>query len=76
MEKDQVLSGAQCRAARGLLGVSARELAGLAGVSWSTVQRFESGAVAIGLVRQALRQALEARGVEFIEGGAKLRSAA
>lgn len=37
-----MISGAQIRAARALLEMSASELAKQAGVGWATVQRFES----------------------------------
>jgi len=37
-----MISGAQIRAARALLGMNATELSEKAGVGWSTVQRFES----------------------------------
>lgn len=64
-----MVSGAQIRAARMLLGLTAAQLAELAGVDWSTVQRFEgvdgvppnrSGTL------ERVKLALEARGVEFI----------
>ncbi len=62
-------SGPQIRAARALLGLSAAHLAELAGVTWKTVQRFESydevppsrsGTL------EAVASALEAEGIEFI----------
>jgi DNA-binding transcriptional regulator YiaG len=62
-------SGPQIRAARALLGLSAAQLADLAGVTWKTVQRFESydeippsrsGTL------EAVASALEAEGVEFL----------
>ena len=37
-----MISGAQIRAARGLLGQSSRELAAMSGVSWATIKRFEA----------------------------------
>ena len=37
----KVVSGAQIRAARGLLGWSSQELAKRSGVGWSTIKRFE-----------------------------------
>lgn len=36
-----MISGAQIRAARGLLGISSRDLAARSGVSWATIKRFE-----------------------------------
>jgi predicted transcriptional regulator len=62
-------SGSQIRAARGLLGISAAELAEHAGVTWKTIQRFEtiegvppnrSGTL------DKVRAALEAQGIEFL----------
>jgi predicted transcriptional regulator len=62
-------SGSQIRAARGLLGISAAELAERAGVTWKTIQRFEtvegvppnrSGTL------DKVRVALEAQGIEFL----------
>ncbi len=37
-----MVSGAQIRAARALLGLSAMQLSERAGVGWATLQRFES----------------------------------
>jgi transcriptional regulator with XRE-family HTH domain len=62
-------SGPQIRAARALLGISAAELAERAGVTWKTVQRFES-VEAVPASRagtlERVKAALEASGVEFI----------
>jgi DNA-binding transcriptional regulator YiaG len=64
-----MVSGPQIRSARGLLGVSARELAKLSNVSWATIQRFEttdeipknrSGTL------DRVKAALEAEGIEFL----------
>jgi len=64
-----VISGAQIRAARGLLGVSSRDLGTLSRVSWATIKRFEevkgippsrSGTL------QRVQRALESAGIEFI----------
>ena len=64
-----MISGAQIKAARGLLGLSSREFAEFANVSWATVKRFEecdgippsrSGT----LVR--VKGALEEAGIEFL----------
>jgi transcriptional regulator with XRE-family HTH domain len=71
----------QVRAARALLGLTAAELAALAGVGVATVGRFElrSDADAGGArdaTQAALRKALEKAGVEFIAengGGAGVR---
>ncbi|MEE8517234.1 MAG: helix-turn-helix transcriptional regulator [Alphaproteobacteria bacterium] len=67
-----MLIAQQIRAARGLLGWSARELAGNAEVNISTVQRIER---ADGPVRgnastlRRIQDAIEGAGVEFIEDG-------
>jgi predicted transcriptional regulator len=64
-----MISAAQIRAARGLIGISADELARNAGISWATVQRFES-APGIPLSRggtlERVQLALETAGIEFI----------
>jgi predicted transcriptional regulator len=62
-------SGSQIRAARGLLGISAAELAERAGVTWKTIQRFET-AEGVPPNRSGtldkVRVALEAQGIEFL----------
>jgi transcriptional regulator with XRE-family HTH domain len=62
-------SGSQIRAARGLLGISAAELAERAGVTWKTIQRFET-AEGVPPNRSGtldkVRAALEAQGIEFL----------
>ena len=64
-----MISGAQIRAARGLLNLSSKQVAMLTGVSWATIKRFEdtnmippsrSGTL------ERVKKALEAEGVEFI----------
>ncbi len=62
--------------ARAALGITAKDLAAMSGASWSTIQRFESGADTIAVVRSAVRRAFEAEGIEFIEGGARRRAEA
>jgi transcriptional regulator with XRE-family HTH domain len=61
-------SGSQIRAARGLLGISAAELAERAGVTWKTIQRFETvegiPANRSGTLDK-VRAALEREGIEF-----------
>lgn len=64
-----MIAGAQIRAARALLGMTAIELSELSGVSWATIQRFESqdgipNSKAGTLER--LKVALEVQGIEFI----------
>lgn len=64
-----MITGAQIRAARGLLRWSARDLAGHAGIGLATVQRLEiEEGVPAGRAHTLvkLQQALEAAGVEFI----------
>lgn len=64
-----MLSAAQIRAGRALLGLSSRELADLSGVSWATIKRFEdvegvpptrSGTL------ERVKEALESEGIGFI----------
>lgn len=68
------LTPAQCRAARGLLGMTQGELATAAGLGLSTIVDFERTrrAVSADAVR-AIRSALEAAGLVFIDenGGGK-----
>lgn len=64
-----MVSSSQIRAARALLGISAADLAGLSGVTWKTVQRFES---VDGIppsrsgTLERVQHALEGAGIEFI----------
>ena len=64
-----MISGAQIRAARALLGMSASELARRAGIGWATVQRFES-AEGIPESRsgtlQRIKDTLENEGITFV----------
>jgi transcriptional regulator with XRE-family HTH domain len=64
-----MITSAQIRAARALLNWSAAQLGHRAGVSWSTVQRAESGDGTPRLHAETLdriQRALEAAKVEFI----------
>ena len=77
-----MLVSEQIRAARAILGWSARELAERAGLHITTVQRMENGSGPItGNIRSIRRieEALEAAGAEFIdeydEPGVRLRAA-
>jgi transcriptional regulator with XRE-family HTH domain len=72
-----MLTPAQCRAARGLIDWSQRQLADAAGVAVATIRLFEAGK---GEQRRAtltvIRHAFEAAGVEFTNGdqpGVRLR---
>lgn len=69
-------SPAQIRAARALLNISQTELARLSGLSLPTIKRLELGAAVRGNNLDAIRAALEKRGIEFIAengGGAGVR---
>lgn len=60
----------QLRMARAALGLGVRDLAALAGVSFTTINRFETGKSGVQLsTAQALRAALEAAGVQFLRPG-------
>ena len=62
-----VISGAQCRAARGFLGINQTELAELAGgIARSVIVAFENGnRVPIANNMQRIQAELEARGCKF-----------
>ncbi|WP_338325580.1 helix-turn-helix domain-containing protein [Paenirhodobacter populi] len=60
---------AQCKMARAAAGLGVRDLAKLAGVSPDTVARLERGEELRDSTVAALRTALEAQGVQFLEGG-------
>jgi DNA-binding transcriptional regulator YiaG len=68
-ERESLISSCQIRGARGLLKISASELAELAGVTWKTVQRFEASS---GIppsrsgTLERVKAALEGAGIEFI----------
>jgi transcriptional regulator with XRE-family HTH domain len=68
-----MLTPAQLRAARALLGIDQRTLAGLAGVSLPTIQRMETSDGYVRGVVDTLTKvvaALERHGVELISEGA------
>lgn len=63
-----MISDAQCRAGRALLGLTQPKLAELASVSLSTVVDFERTRRQVSdQSREAIQRALEAAGVEFID---------
>jgi transcriptional regulator with XRE-family HTH domain len=68
-----MISGAQVRGARALLGWTAKELARKANVGISTVQRIENAAgppnVQVSNLA-SIQSTLEAAGIEFINGDA------
>ena len=72
-----MITAAQCRAARGLLGWSQQKLADEAGVGIMTVHQLErDGSQPRRATQAAVQRALELAGVEFIEengGGAGVR---
>ncbi|MCB4861113.1 helix-turn-helix domain-containing protein [Sphingobium sp. PNB] len=63
------LSAEQCRAARGLLGWSADDLAKAAGVGVATVRRFETGEPMREASVEAIRRTLEGAGLLFLAAG-------
>jgi transcriptional regulator with XRE-family HTH domain len=68
------MNAVQCKGARAMLGLSVRELAALADVSADTIVRLEKGEALMPRTVAAVRQALEAAGVEFLGAvGVKLR---
>lgn len=66
-----MISGAQIKAARGLVGLSQEELAAKAEVSVMTVKRFETSEQAAGNVASLtkMKRALEEAGIVFIDAG-------
>ena len=66
------MTAAQCRMARAALQLGVREVADLAQVSPNTIARLERGERLYPRTVEAIRAALEAAGVEFLEaeGGA------
>jgi transcriptional regulator with XRE-family HTH domain len=61
-----MMTSAQIRAARALLGWTVRDLAEAAKVHRNTITRAETDATGPGYATAAIRAALEAAGVEFI----------
>jgi transcriptional regulator with XRE-family HTH domain len=62
---------AQCRAARGLLNMTVKELAARARVAPDTIVRLENGRELKPCTLKAIRKALEAAGVEFLPAGVR-----
>lgn len=73
------MTPSQCRAARGLLGLSQEDVAKAASVGLSTIKNFEAGKSApMQNNLMAIQRALETAGVQFIPengGGAGVRLA-
>ena len=68
-----MITGAQVRAARALLGVDQRGLAALACLSVPTIQRMEASEGSVRAVVESLEKVVDAlriAGVEFISAGA------
>ena len=67
-----LVTAAQLRAARALLGISQTELANRVGVSVPTIKRCESEKISAAGVssetKQRIRASLEAEGIEFTNG--------
>lgn len=69
-----IISPQQSRGARGLLGWSQTQLCDAAKVGRATLTNFEAGnSTPYERTLRDIRAALEAAGVEFIEGGVKLK---
>lgn len=69
------MKAVQCRMARAALRIGVRELAETACVSTSTISKLERGESLMSRTAEAVKRALEARGIEFFENppGAGLR---
>ncbi|MEI4473345.1 helix-turn-helix domain-containing protein [Frigidibacter sp. MR17.24] len=60
----------QVRMARAALGLGVRELGEQAGVSFTTISRFETGKSGLHLsTAEAIRKALEDKGIQFLDRG-------
>ena len=71
-----MITAAQIRAARALLGLDQSDLAQRSGVSLTTVRRVERGAEKVGVSTRAvtsIKHALEAAGAEFIANGVRCK---
>ncbi len=69
------MKAVQCRMARAALQIGVRELAEMARVSTSTISKLERGESLMTRTAEAVRGALEARGIVFCDNppGARLR---
>jgi transcriptional regulator with XRE-family HTH domain len=66
-----LLTPEMCRAARALLSWNPQQLASAAGLTRTTVHRFETGGAIRLSSAEAMLQALQNAGLEFIPAGAK-----
>jgi predicted transcriptional regulator len=69
-----MITGAQMKAARALLGIDQKELAQLSGVSVPTIQRMEASDGVVRAVVDSLEKVVNAineAGVELIQAGAR-----
>lgn len=76
MAEEPKLTAAACRAARGLLNWTARDLMREAGVSPNTVVKVEAGETVTDATASRIVQAFAKHGVEILNGdapGARLR---
>lgn len=64
-----MVTSAQCRAARGLLDWTVRDLSEAAGVHRNTITRIEKEQTAAGPASVIIQKALEAAGVVFLPDG-------
>jgi transcriptional regulator with XRE-family HTH domain len=64
---------AQCRAGRGLLNMTVKELAARARVATDTIVRLENGREMKPRTFDAIRTALESAGVEFLPAGVRFK---
>jgi transcriptional regulator with XRE-family HTH domain len=73
----KTVSGKEIRAARALCGLTREELATMACVTSRTLDRIEADKTANPhpITLKAIRTALESLGVEFIDGGVRLKKA-
>jgi predicted transcriptional regulator len=63
-----MINAKQCRMARAALQISVRELAAMAKVAPDTIVRLEAGKRLKPRTVEAVQQALEKAGIEFIDG--------
>jgi transcriptional regulator with XRE-family HTH domain len=68
------MTALQCKMARVALGLGVRDLAAMAKVASDTVSRFERGEELKERTVDAIREALEGRGIEFLgDDGVKMK---